>query len=161
VAGTTTGILGDDDFAVARYGRDLHLEKVAIPPTVRSGRIVKYRLMFGNSGAAARQVRIDDTVPPGVTVLGVVSSGVPITEVLSGPLYRWQVGKLGYGQGGVITVTGRVPATTVRTLITNTASIGTSDWDSYLANNEDVAGVTIVPFRVCLPVVLRSAAVTR
>jgi uncharacterized delta-60 repeat protein len=155
VAGTSAGGLGEDDFALVRYGRDLFIHKVTIPPTIPPGRTFKYRLTFANGGAGASQVRIDETVPSSVTVTSVTSSGIPITEVQAGPAYRWIVGELGYNQGGTITITARAPQTTIPGVINNVATIATPDWDSDVANNVSLASVRVVPFRTYIPVVVR------
>ncbi|MGD2148105.1 MAG: hypothetical protein PVH41_15550, partial [Anaerolineae bacterium] len=155
VAGTAGSPVGNDDFAVARYGRDLSIEKEALPPTVNSGRTVRFRLTFSNLGAPAGQVRIDDWLPPAITATSVVSSGVPITEVQPGPQYTWVAGKLTHLQGGIITITGVAPTVLAPVTLENTAMIQTSDWDSAPGNNTALAYVTVEPFGVYLPLVLR------
>ena len=158
VAGTSGGPLGNDDFGVVRYGRDLSVQKVALPPTVASGRAVRFRLTFSNIGAPAGQVRIDDWLPPQIAVTSVVSSGVPITEVHPGPEYTWIAGKLNHQQGGIITITGVAPTVLAPITLENTALIQTPDWDSAPGNNAALAYVTVEPFRVYLPLVLRGGA---
>jgi len=144
------------DFAVLRYARDLSLEKTVVTSEVRSGRMMHYRLAFHNSGAAAGNVQIVDHLPAAVTVVGIASSGVPITMVQAGPpTFRWALGKLGYGEGGVITITGRAPLVHTAATFTNTAWIQTPDWDSLQENNSDVAEATVVPMHVYLPVVMK------
>jgi len=147
----------DADFAVVRYARDLSVEKTAVPQHPRPGQVMRYRVAFENSGAVAGNVSIVDYFPSPVNVLGVaISSSVPITMVEVGPpRFRWAVGKLGYGEGGVITITGSAPLVHTAATLTNTARIQSPDWDSLSENNVDAAVVTVVPFRSYLPVVMR------
>ena len=133
----------DWGFALVRYGRDLVMRKTVMPPVVRPGRPVTYTLTFSNTGASAKSAMIVDRIPISVTVTGVVSSGVPITTVSAGPVYRWAVGPVGYAEGGVITVTGLVTPPLPAQTFTNTATILFNRWESDQSNNSDGAAVHV------------------
>jgi len=144
----------DCAFAVLRYGRDLVMRKTVIPTIALPGGAVTYTLTFSNTGAGIKNAGIVDPVPISVTVSGVVSSGVPITTVSAGPIYAWEVGELGYGDRGAITVTGLVSSSLAAHVFTNTATVNVSRWDSNLRNNSDQAGVEVL-CAIYLPLVLR------
>jgi uncharacterized repeat protein (TIGR01451 family) len=141
-------------FAVVRYGRDLAIQKTVTPPVVAPGEAITFTIAFSNTGAMAPSVAIIDQMPLSVTVTGVVSAGVPITTVNAGPaVYAWEVGDLGYGQGGVITITGVANTASVADSFTNTARINTNRWDSDPRNNSST--VMVAPLKVWLPLVLK------
>jgi uncharacterized delta-60 repeat protein len=155
-AGAANRTMLGGDFAVVRYGRDVWMDATVSPVRPESGGVVRYRLAFGNSGAVAGNVNIVNRVPLGFSPGMIVNSGVPITLVQSGPpTYRWTVGVLGYGQGGVITMTGQAPLVSSEVTLTDTARAQTPDWDSDPVNNVDSAVMVVVPKRVYLPLVLR------
>ena len=156
VAGSASSAMGGSDFALVRYARDLSMDATVSPVRPESGGVVRYRLAFRNDGAVTGNVNIVNQVPLGFSPSTIVNSGVPITLVQPGPpTYRWTVGILGYGQGGMITMTGRVPFVSSEVTLTDTARIQTPDWDNDRGNNIDSAVMVVVPKRIYLPLVLR------
>ena len=88
-------------------------------PWSRSGQPFTYTLAFSNAaGLSASNLSLTDTLPVSVTVTGVFSSGVALTQTSGAPTFAWAIQPLAVGQGGVITLTGAVSGPGV---ITNTA----------------------------------------
>jgi uncharacterized repeat protein (TIGR01451 family) len=84
----------------------LDLSKSVTPALAAPGDAITYTLAFSNTSAVtATQIVLTDSVPGSVTVIGVISSGVAITQV-GGTRYVWNVSDLALGQGGVITISG-------------------------------------------------------
>jgi CSLREA domain-containing protein/uncharacterized repeat protein (TIGR01451 family) len=122
---------------------DLLIAKVVTPTEIAPGAPITYVLTFTNAGAGgATGVFVTDVVPVSVTVHGVISSGVAITE--AGPGYAWQVQNLLRGQGGVITITGALTMGVPASMLTNTASITTTTTDDLPGNNHSQAQVTVL-----------------
>ncbi len=119
------------------------LVKTLTPEIAAAGDNITYTLTFFNDGSlTATHVIITDSIPVSVTDTSVVSSGVAITQ--TSPGYVWQVQNLTPGQGGIITITGVVsPGLMTDTLVANTATITSSTPDADLANNSDVATLTV------------------
>ena len=123
---------------------DLSIAQAVTPTVADPGRSITYTLLFSNAGdATARGVVITDAVPLSVTVTGVISSGVVITDGGTTPGYVWQVQDLAPGEGGAITITALLSAQMAGgTISTNTASIATTSTDSDTTNNSTAAPVT-------------------
>lgn len=107
---------------------DLMLVKRAEVSHIAAGDAVTYTIEYTNAGTQlATQVLITDPVPLTLSGVSFQSAGSGIS-VLPGPTYIWQVADLAPGTGGVITVTGIANGNLgVGTLITNTATIGSSN----------------------------------
>ncbi len=125
---------------------DLSILKSVTPQVAAPGQIITYTLAFsyppGSGVVTASNVVISDSIPVSVTDTSVISSGVVITQTSLG--YVWQVQNLTPGQGGIITITGVVsPGLVTDTLVANTATITSSTPDADLANNSDVATLTV------------------
>jgi uncharacterized repeat protein (TIGR01451 family) len=125
---------------------DLSILKSVTPQVAAPGQIITYTLAFsyppGSGVVTASDVVISDSIPVSVTDTSVISSGVVITQ--TSPGYVWQVQNLTPGQGGIITITGVVsPGLVTDTLVANTATITSSTPDADLANNSDVATLTV------------------
>jgi uncharacterized repeat protein (TIGR01451 family) len=116
----------------------LYLQKTATPTTVQPGDPITYTLAFANEGSTRfTVVSVTDTVPVSVTVTGVFSSGVAITQTAPG--YVWAVQDLPPGAGGVITITGYVNRASAGTTFTNRATIAAAEGDV----TQDEAAVSV------------------
>jgi uncharacterized repeat protein (TIGR01451 family) len=148
--------LGWDDDMCPDGTPDLVLAKTAEPPRVRPGGSITYTLAFSNAGTApAAGVVITDAMP--FTLAGVAFryAGAAITPT-AGTSYTWQVQDLAPGQGGVVTLTGRLPAgLPAAPAFTNTAAITGSLAESNATNNAGQAAVTWHIDRLHLPVILK------
>ena len=104
---------------------------------------VRYTIVYTNTGlATANGVRITDTLPPGVTLLG-WSASPSLTLLSSDPLV-WDVGNLAMGASGTIWITGRVPLTQpLGSQITNTAVIATGSAGDNPVDNQGTATTSI------------------
>ncbi|MBN1956203.1 MAG: FG-GAP repeat protein [Anaerolineae bacterium] len=122
---------------------DVAIDKTVYPPIAGPDQMVTYTLVFSNAGSlAAPGVTIVDAVPLTLTNLSYWSSR-PVTP--TGPfLYTWEVGHLGAGEDGVITITGIVsPDVTGLFSLTNQASIATTAADGNPDNNDALVQHTI------------------
>jgi uncharacterized repeat protein (TIGR01451 family) len=127
-------------------GADVAIVKLVTPRVAEPGQIITYTLAFSNPGTlTATQVLITDAVPVSVTVTGVVSSGIAITDTGFTPAYVWQVADLAPGEGGVITITGQLSTTlSDGDVFTNTAVIATATTDIEPGNDRSSARVAAV-----------------
>ena len=87
---------------------------------------------------------ISDTIPISVTNTSVISSGVAITQV-NGSRYAWDIAPLEVGQGGIITITGRLSLTLPGGTFTNTATITSTELERDFENDTSSASVTVAP----------------
>lgn len=109
---------------------DIVIHKEVTPTRVSPGDWVTFTLVYTNTAVEwAENVIVSDPLPAGLinpTWTYTTTYGKPIT---ASDAYTWTIGRLGYLEGGVITITARVdpalswPATTV---ITNAAWITTT-----------------------------------
>src|SRR5262249_37521019 len=100
---------------------DIAVRKTASGEFVAAGHPFTYTMAFSNTaGVTAANVTLTDTLPLGLTLTGVLSSGAALTQTSGAPALAWAISPLAAGQGGVITLTAifSVPAS-----ITNTAVI--------------------------------------
>jgi uncharacterized repeat protein (TIGR01451 family) len=124
---------------------DLSLLKTVDPPTPLSpGQPLTYTLTFSNAGLdIAHDIVLTDVVPLSVTVTGVVSRGVAITDTGALPPYVWQVADLMPEEGGVLTITALLNAALPDGhSFANTASI-TTPTDLDITNNYSSVLVTV------------------
>jgi uncharacterized repeat protein (TIGR01451 family) len=135
----------DDNVATVSRGLPgLGLRKEVVPAVAVPGGTVTYTLTFSNTGEGVMSgLFITDAVPLTLTNLSYAHAGVAITP--SGTIsYGWQVHDLAAGQGGIITITGLVPAGVSGTSrLTNRATITTTSADPYLLDNVAVVSSTI------------------
>ena len=127
---------------------DLSITKTVTPTLpVAPGQRVTYTLTFSNQGEGiAPEVVITDIVPVTLTHVSVISSGVTVTDTGVRPGFVWGVEDLSPGEGGIITISGRISESLIAaTIFTNTAVIATSAQDSDADNNEAAVGVTVIP----------------
>ncbi|MBI1293414.1 PKD domain-containing protein [bacterium] len=125
---------------------DVAITKTVTPSSAKPGDAITYTLSFSNSGPnTADGVVIGDSVPVSVTIDGVISSGVTITQTSAAPNLAWTVGDLAPGVGGVITLTGVLSddLALYSSTITNTATI-TAGNDITPTNNSSAASLQIV-----------------
>jgi uncharacterized repeat protein (TIGR01451 family) len=127
---------------------DVWINKVAKPITVTNGDRITFTLTFGNNGSlTAQDMLITDTLPTQL-INPTWGASIPIT-LITGTQYVWQVPDLAWQQGGAITISGRISATNLRLIVTNTASIGTSSVEQYqlpsLGNNSYAEFVIVNP----------------
>ena len=103
------------------------------------GEPVTYVVTFSNVGQGkASGVVITDAVPASVTVTGVISSGMAITDTGSAPPYVWSVQDLAPFEGGVITLTGVVSTgLSHNETFTNAVTIASTAVDTDTTNNTD------------------------
>lgn len=132
---------------------DLSLSKSVTPTTVVAGESLTYTLTFSNAGGGiAQNVVITDKIPISLSNIAVVSSGVTITDTGTLPAYVWQVQDLGPNQSGIITITGQISSNIpTGQMLTNTASISSSDVeDSNTSNNTASASITVPTFDLAI-----------
>ncbi|MCB0049904.1 MAG: DUF11 domain-containing protein, partial [Caldilinea sp.] len=118
------------------------LQKSVSAAALYVGDAITYTIAFSNSGGPALGAVITDIIPAGVTNVGVNSSGIVITDTAAEPAYVWDVGYLGRGTTGVITVTGIVDAVPSGGVLTNAATI-VLDGDGEPATASDQAASTV------------------
>ena len=128
---------------------DLALVKTATPRVAASGDSITYTLTFSNAGSAiATGVFITDAIPSSVVTTSVVHSGAAITDTGLIPSYVWQVQDLAPGEGGVITITGPLDASSPTGIVTNTAAIAAASTDANPDNNSSSAQIDVYAWRV-------------
>lgn len=119
---------------------DLTLHKVG-PAMAYPGELITYTLVYSNAGnATAPYVTISDILPPQLTALDHTGT---IVLPLPGQTLTWEVYNLAPGDGGVLTITAIVNPTFTG-LLTNTATITTTIFDSDIGNNTSPPVVTTV-----------------
>ena len=106
----------------------LSISKSVSPGIAPPGAAITFTLSFSNTGPdLATGILLTDLVPFSVTVQQVLSSGVPITDTGSSPAYVWQVGTLGVGQSGLITLTAVLSEGLPDQVFTNTTVISAAN----------------------------------
>jgi uncharacterized repeat protein (TIGR01451 family) len=122
-------------------GVDLAISKTVNPSVAAPGEMVTYTLAFSNAGTGtATSVVITDQLPISVTDIQVVNTGAQITRAI--PAYVWEVDDLPLGQGGEITMSGRLAEPLKAGTFTNTATIACQA-DSNAGNNSAAVAVTV------------------
>jgi uncharacterized repeat protein (TIGR01451 family)/fimbrial isopeptide formation D2 family protein len=117
---------------------DLAVRKTIAPDPVIAGQLVRYTLVYSNSGPSdAVNVGITDTLPAG---LSFVSASV--TPNIAGQTASWSLGTLPSGASGTLVVTATVNPGAALAL-TNTASIASTTTDPNLSNNASAAPVRV------------------
>jgi uncharacterized repeat protein (TIGR01451 family) len=138
--------------AVSAPGTGL-AQRVLVGP----GNLITYTIAFLNNGPqTASGVAISDAIPVSVTQVLWSASGANVV-LREGTAYAWDVDDLAPGEGGIITITGRLSdALPPGHVFTNTAAIASAG-DTQLQDNTSAAWVVIAvsDYRVCLPLVLR------
>ncbi|MCB0055267.1 MAG: DUF11 domain-containing protein, partial [Caldilinea sp.] len=159
-----TGDRGTDGSQITRVYRnddcpDVRISKTVTPAISVPGTAITYTLHFSNTGPGiASSVTLTDSVPAGVAITGVSSSGAPITQTAGSPNFAWAVSDLAPGAGGVITLTGvTIGIFDADTVITNTAAI-TTPGDANAGNNLATAPLTVNLHRVAFSAATYTAA---
>ena len=128
--------IGADEVHLSPHPADLVITKTVTPTSIYPGEVISYRLEYLNLGPQiATGVLITDLVPISLTEVSYTSSGAAITQIEVGVLtYAWSVADLFAGEGGVITITGRLgQCLPVGAIISNTANISSEIHVSSLA----------------------------
>ncbi|TET89464.1 MAG: DUF11 domain-containing protein [Methanomassiliicoccales archaeon] len=118
------------------------IAKTANVPTADPGDEVIYTLTYENTGSGdATDVVVKDTIPNEVDFV----SSSPAYSSVSGKTYTWNVGDVGSGKNGTITITVKVKAYTPdKTVITNYVTLDYDDANGNPRDQEsDSAYVTI------------------
>jgi uncharacterized repeat protein (TIGR01451 family) len=127
----------------------LNVGKTGSTPVARVGDTLVYTLSYENSGnQAATTVRLTDTLPAGLTVVG--TSQPPVSQTAQ--YLAWNLGTLTVGQQGRIVITTTVDGPWNRTLL-NVADI-TGQAGSYPGHAE--LSTTIPFFKLLLPLILKN-----
>jgi uncharacterized repeat protein (TIGR01451 family) len=127
----------------------LNVGKTGSTPVARVGDTLVYTLSYENSGnQAATTVRLTDTLPAGLTVVG--TSQAPVSQTAQ--YLAWNLGTLTVGQQGRIVITTTVDGPWNRTLL-NVADI-TGQAGSYPGHAE--LSTTIPFFKLLLPLILKN-----
>ena len=120
---------------------DLVVEKIAAAPTAPAGSDVAFTITVTNKGVTrATNVRLVDTLPPGLTVKsavatqGTCTTGVPIT---------CNLGTLPGGGGAQVVVTAASSTAAAGQTLTNVAEATADQGDADPSDNRDSADVTL------------------
>ncbi len=131
---------------------ELQITKAVEPSDAMPGQPVTYTLVFSNAGSlTAHGVVITDVVPTELTSRNVASTGAAITDSGATPPYVWNVADLAPGDGGIITITGKVdPTLAADTTMGNSAAIDTTDDDIDPTNNSGSGSTSVTVPRIQL-----------
>lgn len=127
------------------YGTDLAIASSVSDDTIAAGGAISYTLTFTNSGLAATNVVITDTLPADVTIRSVrASDGVEQRTAIGTTPLLFELPLLENGVTGTITLEGTVNAgTSAGTVLTNTVEIG-SDAPETAADDNSATSTSIV-----------------
>jgi len=145
----------DAGAAVRAVAYDVGIQKQVLGSNLKPGDRITFTLSISNTGAVtATNVVVTDIVPTQVLV-PTYTSNIPITQT-GVYTYVWNVGTLGIGRGGVITIYGQInPALPSNFSFTNSASV--SAQQDYSANNNS-SSVIVGGSQVFLPIVMKPAS---
>jgi uncharacterized repeat protein (TIGR01451 family) len=133
---------------VSSSSADLSLTKTGSPNPATVGTTLSYRITVTNNGpAAATNVNVTDTLPPGVTF---VSSSTTQGTCNGTTTVNCNLGTLSNGANAVVTIN---VTPTVAGQLTNTASATGAEADSDASNNSATANTVVDP-QVAAPLVL-------
>jgi uncharacterized repeat protein (TIGR01451 family) len=134
---------------VVNAGAILNVVKTGSAPVVRIGDTLVYTLHYENTGnQTATTVRLTDTLPAGLTVIG----AAPLPAVQTAQHLAWDLNSLTPGQQGQIVVTATVGGPAGRTLL-NVADM-TGQAGSFAGHAE--LSTTIPLVKVLLPLIMRN-----
>jgi len=130
---------------------DTHTTTIIVPnvfvnksgtATVLPGGNISYTLAYGNNGtAAAANVTLVDTLPPGTTLV----SANPAPTSQSGSTLTWAIGTVNVGQSGSITLVARAASNaTAGTVLTNQVTISTSTSGDSPGDNTSTSTTTVI-----------------
>ncbi|HSH03352.1 MAG TPA: FG-GAP-like repeat-containing protein [Anaerolineae bacterium] len=132
---------------------DLALNKQVNTPSASAGDTITYTLTYTNNGPnIATNVVITDQIPLPLShgSLAVTTAGATITPRPGSP-YSWDVADLPMGAGGIITITGIISDPVNAMLLTNSATITATTYDSNPTNNTSTAAITIPVIHTITP----------
>ncbi len=126
---------------------------------IDSSATIRYVLQYTNTGETlATNVLITDIVPAGLLSPSFSFSGANVTGV-GGLPFVWTVADLGYGAGGLITISASVDTAywlSATAPLTNSAVISSAAYETALANNVTSAVTRFtIPLKTYLPLVFR------
>ena len=134
---------------------DVSIAKTVVPTSIQPGQLLSYTLTFSNTGlGTGTGIVITDVLPAQLASLNYQAS-LPVTT--TGNLsYTWQLPDLSPGMSGTITVTGIVSTSLgeLPLIITNTATITTTAFDTNGLNNSSAVSITLKPYVTYLPLIL-------
>ena len=142
----------DAGAAVRSVACDVSIQKQVVGSDLKPGDRVTFTLSIANQGGmVATGVVVTDSVPSQV-LSPTFASNIAITR--TGVLtYVWNVGTLGVGQSGVITIYGRIdPSLPSDLSFTNSASI--SAQQDYVSSN-NTSSATVGGSKLFLPIVMK------
>lgn len=131
------------DIGAFEHGVNLRLRKTVVPSVRRPGGNVNFTLAFSNAGAhGASGVVVTDVLPHGLINI-TTSATLPVT-VMPGAVYRFHLlNPLTPGAAGVITLSGVLSPDLPPGPVTNTATIGSQNWEMNALDNTSAAVVTV------------------
>lgn len=106
----TFGLIGDPGLALNLPSADLAVEMAVTPEgPVQQGDVLTFTISYVNNDIATVPNAVLTTAVPLALLNISVSHSDPTISLRPGTHYIWDLGPLGNGQGGVITITGQVP----------------------------------------------------
>ncbi len=131
------------DIGAFEHSVDLKLRKMIVPGMQRPGANVSFTLSFSNAGAhGASGVVIGDVLPPGLINI-TTGATLPITAT-PGPIYQFYLSDpLIPGAAGIITLSGILSPDLPPGPVTNTATIGSQNWEINTLDNTGTAVVMV------------------
>ncbi len=131
------------DIGAFEHWVDLRMRKTVVPSVRRPGGNVNFTLAFSNAGAhGASGVVVTDVLPHGLINI-TTSATLPVT-VTPGAVYRFHLlNPLAPGAAGVITLSGVLSPDLPPGPVTNTATIGSQNWETTPLDNTSAAVVTV------------------
>ena len=132
------------DIGAFEHAVDFVIQKTVLPVVRRPGGRVNYTLAFTNTGShAAAGVVITDALP--AEIEDVTSGATLAVTVTPGSEYVFSVpGPFLPGDSGTITLSGTLLPDLLPGPITNTATIGSRNWETNTLDNTSAAVVTVI-----------------
>jgi hypothetical protein len=141
-AGTSISTVVEWAIGISPYA-DLIITKTALVTEVKTTMPVTYVIEYANTGlASVSNVLISDN-PPLSVLSNLAYRTMPPLTANPGIGLSWTIPKLGFGQGGVITITAMVNEPLVGGVYTNTATISVPAAERSPANNTSQAAILI------------------
>ncbi len=133
---------------------DLSLSLAASPDPAQSGQNLAYTLLVNNAGPnEASDVEVTVNLPPEVVFQDASGSGWACSE--SGGTVTCTRSSLAVGDAPAINVMVMAPATISPLAISSSASVSASSIDPDAGNDSDDLDVTVTPFEIFLPLVVK------
>jgi uncharacterized repeat protein (TIGR01451 family) len=121
---------------------DLSITKTGAPNPVLTSQNLTYTLVVTNLGpSAASSVTVTDALPSGVSIISVIATAGICTNV--GGLVTCSLGNLASNATATVTIVGTATASSNIISITNTASVGATQFDPNPTNNIATAALTV------------------